>query len=238
MTRGIPAVLVCAALTGLLLISTLHAQEKRFSVAARANITTGSQLFFNPNAIDPIDRAQYYALKDIWGVGGEFRYHIPETDLVIGISVEYLHTSTGRDIRVSSTRYFTEEDGYRVVPIELTGYFLIPISGPTLGIYMGGGGGAYFGRRTFKRAGVEAESAELGHGLGIHVLGGVSYRFTDYLALNGEMKFRDLQFTTANRFTVASTTFNGMVVPLPTDRFESRIHTDGIVFQLAAVFSF
>jgi hypothetical protein len=53
-----------------------------------------------------------------------------------------------------------------------------------------------------------------------------------------EMKFRDLQFSSTNIFNVAQTTYGGIAVPLPQGALKSRVHTDGIVFQLGASVSF
>ena len=68
--------------------------------------------------------------------------------------------------------------------------------------------------------------------MGIHVLGGLSYRITDRLFLQSEMKFRDLQFRTTNRFTVARIPFGSTSVQVGQEPFESRVQTDGILFQL------
>jgi hypothetical protein len=92
--------------------------------------------------------------------------------------------------------------------------------------------GVYFGRRIYSVAGVEAETMDRSRGMGIHVLGGLSYKITEWLFLHGEMKFRDLQFRTTNRFATARIPFGSSLVQVGTDPFESRVQTDGILFQL------
>jgi opacity protein-like surface antigen len=213
------------------------AQAKHFSISAKGSLTTGSQLFPNPNSPDEFQRAQFYSLKDIWGFGVEVRYRFPETDLALALSADYLRKVERSDIRVAG-KLIPEEDGYRVIPVELTGYFIIPISGEQVGVYIGGGAGVYFGRRVWRRANVEATTIDAGNGYGIHVLSGVSYRFTDFFSLNAEMKFRDLQFESVNQFPVAQTLFGSTLVTLPTQIQTSRVHTDGMIFQLGAVIDF
>ena len=99
---------------------------------------------------------------------------------------------------------------------------------------MGGGVGGYFGKRDYMLGNTDAPTIASGHGFGIHVLGGVSYRFTDWFSLNAEMKFRDLQFETTNQFASRTVTYRGLVIPV--DRLDSSIHTDGVIFQLGTVF--
>lgn len=207
------------------------AEGKNFSVSLKGSLTTGSQLFPNPNSSNDSLRAAFFSLKDIWGYGIEVRYRFPETDLAIALSVDYLRTTQSR-LRDK----IPEDDGYRVIPVELTGYFTIPLSGETIGVYMGGGAGAYFGRRIHRFANADAPSIDQGVGFGIHVLSGLSYRFNEFFSLNAEMKFRDLQFNSVNQFSTPKLQYGPTLVDAPTTKpFESRVHTDGIIFQLGVV---
>jgi hypothetical protein len=122
--------------------------------------------------------------------------------------------------------------------VEATAYFLIPVSGPIFGVYMGGGVGLYTGRRIYSIAGVDAGTTDYGQGFGIHVLGGFSFQFNNWFSLNAEMKFRDLQFNTTNAFSVSRIRYQSATVNVSQTPFESQVHTDGIVFQLGAAISF
>jgi hypothetical protein len=213
------------------------AQHKRFSVSVKGSLTTGSQLFPNPNSPDEFQRAQFSSIKDIFGFGFEFRYRFPETDLALALSADYLRKVELTDIQVGG-RVIPNEDGYRVIPVELTGYFMIPISGERVGVYMGGGVGAYVGRRIWRRANVEAATLDAGNGFGIHILSGVSYRFNDVFSLSAELKFRDLQFDSVNQFPNEQVLFGTTLVSLPRGPQTSRVHTDGMIIQLCAVIDF
>ncbi len=65
-----------------------------------------------------------------------------------------------------------------------------------------------------------------------------SYRITQLLSVTGEMKFRDLQFEAANAFPQSEIVYDGRVLQVETEPFTSRVHTDGVVFNLGVTFSF
>ena len=197
------------------------AADYRFSVTAKGALTTDSQLFPNPNASDEIARAQSIELKSAYGGGVEVRYFFSESNLSVGLNVEYLTANQSYKTGSPFSRQVSIEDGYRVIPLEATLYFAIPISGDPVSIYMGGGGGMYFGKRRYAIDGTNALPVRSTTGFGIHVIAGVGYRVTEWFGALGEMKFRDLQFEALN------------AIP-GQEPVASRVHTNGIVFQLGA----
>jgi len=219
-------------------LTDLRAQESNLSIVLRGNLTTASRIFTDPNSPDPVERSQFFSLENFFGYGVEVRYQISETNIALGLSGDYISTSVGQSVSLSSAKSVPVEDGYRVIPVEITGYFLIPVSGQTLGIYMGGGVGGYFGRRVYTYGDVEAPTIRQGHGFGIHVLGGLSYRFAEWFSVLAEMKFRDLQFQTTNQFASPTVTYQGMPIAVSQAPFDGLIHTDGVMFQLGTAFIF
>ncbi len=211
-------------------MSIANAQEAGILVSVKGNLTTTSRLFPKANSISGIERADYLSIENSFGIGAEVRYVISRTQLALGVSVEYIRAKS--DPAPAGLSGIPVEDGYRVFPIELTGYFLIPVSGPAFGLYMGGGCGAYVGRRIYRIGDVEAQTVQSGTGFGIHVLGGMSYKFSEWFALELEMKFRDVQFESTDKFTVSRINYNGRVVNLNPEPRYSRVRTDGVVFQL------
>ncbi len=209
-------------------------ERKPWLLTIRGTLTTGSQVFVNPESPDQFQRSDFLEISNAFGYGAELRYYLPETNIAIGFGVEYMRTTTSTRFLTTAGRGVPAEDGYRVIPIELTGYFIIPVSGPTFSIYMGGGAGGYFGRRIYRVDGIEAGPVDEGSGYGIHVLAGLSFALNDWFVLSMDMKFRDLQFTARNQFSDP----NAAPVPLPVEPFPSRVHTDGIVFQLGTGISF
>jgi hypothetical protein len=214
------------------------AGDHRFTVLLKGNLTTSSQLFLNPDAADIIAQTQSLALTDFFGIGAEVKYRLPETNIALGISADYIRARATSSILAFPRRSIPTEDGYTVIPVEFTGYFIIPFSGETFGVYMGGGGGFYFGYRRYRLGDTEAPVVSKKPGFGIHVLGGVSVRFWGPLEADFEMKFRDLQFESENAFPSSPVRYNGTVINVSTKPFKSRTQTDGIVFQLALAFNF
>lgn len=229
-----------AAAAALLVSQAARGEEFPFLVVASGNYTTSTSLFPNPAAAGEFDRAYSIELEGSTGYGLEFRWAIPSSSVTIGLGAEYITASTSglRPLTPSSLRTVPVTDGYTVVPVELTAYLAIPVSGESFGLFMGAGGGAYIGRRSYELAGVEAPSTGNGTGFGIHVLAGARWRFGNRIMLIGTMKFRDLQFESSNAFPVSSVTYNGTVIPVSTEPFPSRVNTDGIVFQLGAGVAF
>ena len=211
-------------------------QEHAMQVILKGDLTTSSELFPHSDASDPVLRAESLSLTDSFGFGMEGRYRFPESNVAVGVSTDYLRTTTSNPLVANDGESIPVEDGYAVTSLEVTGYFIIPASGPTFGIFMGGGAGAYFGHRLYRIAGTEAATIDRQAGFGIHVLGGVSYKLAEWFSVLAEMKFRDLQFSSTNAFGVSQVMYNGSVVPLPTQSMEARVHTDGIIFQLGAAF--
>jgi hypothetical protein len=233
------------AVVEVLAISTLlcaagetgRAQERTFSVLVKGNLTTMGQLYPNPGATDPVARAESYGFADFFGYGFEVQYHIVGTNLSVGASADVIRDRQSRAIIVGAQRVIPVEDGFRVIPVELTGYFRIPITEGSFGVYMGGGVGVYFGERRYSLAGLDAPVVSSTAGYGIHVLGGVEYRFTGHLSLSTELKFRDAHFESTNTFTRLQVRYGDTVVNLPQKPFLSSIHTDGMVVQFGAAFS-
>jgi hypothetical protein len=214
------------------------AQERAFSVVVKGNLSTAGHVFLNPHATDPVARSQATSVTDFFGYGIEVRYHVPGSLLAIGLSTDRIACMQTSDVRLGAGRTVPEEEGYVVIPVELTGYFLIPITDGPFGVYMGGGVGVYYGERRYALAGASAASTASTPGFGIHVLGGMHYRFTEVFSLSMELKFRDAQFEGTNAFAAPSARYGATVVTLPGKPFDSSIHTDGMVLQLGAAYSF
>jgi len=213
-------------------------QEGEWSFILKGNYTTSAEIFPNPTASDPVVRAQFHAVEDFFGFGAEVSYRFPESLIALGVSADHIRASLSRSLQVASRRPVSVEDGYDVIPVEITGYFIIPASGPRFGLFIGGGGGIYFGRRVYSVAGVSAPVVDTRPGLGIHVLAGGSFRFLEHFSVIGEMKFRDLQFESTNQFSASRIEYNGAVINVGDKPFDSRVQTDGVLFQLGVAFHF
>ena len=222
-------------LPALLAPAPLRAGDGPFAVVLKGNLTTSSLIYVTPDAPDPVEQGNTFNLSGAFGYGAEVRYRIPESNIALGLGADYLSSSgTGT---LNGTAIPTT-DGYTAFTVELTGYFILPLSGERFGVYMGGGGGAYFGNRTYSLAGVEAASVDNTPGFAIHVVGGISYTFLEGVQGLFEMKFRDLQFSSVSAFRVPAIRYQDTMINIGTAPFRSRVETDGIVFQLGIAYSF
>ena len=209
-----------------------------FTVYVRGNLTTSSLLYTHPDSPDPITRGESVEFAGFFGTGAELRYRLPESNVAIGLSADYIRARSLGKIQAFPGTVIPVEDGYTVVPVEVTGYFIIPFSSETFGVYMGGGGGIYFGQRTHRLGTTDAALVKSAPGAGIHVLGGITYRFYGAFEAAFEMKFRDVQFKNTNAFTESRIRYESVFVNVDQQPFTSRTQTDGIVFQIGIGFSF
>lgn len=230
--RGVRLLLVVA--TAALAAVPLRAGDGPFSIILKGNLTTSSLIYVSPDAVDPVAQGNTVDLTGTFGYGAEIRYRIPETSLALGVSADYIRSRGASSLNGTT---IPTRDGYTAIPVELTGYFIIPLSGEYFGVYMGGGAGMYFGSRTYSLAGVEAASVENTPGFAIHVLGGISYRFLKSFQGIFEMKFRDLQFESVNAFSTRVIRYQDTVINVSTQPFKSRVETDGIIFQIGIAYT-
>ncbi len=220
----------------LFLSSRLAAQESLWKIIIHGNVTTSSQIYPAVDATDPVARAQSYEVGSAVGYGGEIRYQFISGVAAIGLSADYVKATLSRPLATTQIATIPVADGYTVLPIEVTGYFIIPFSGKTFGVYMGAGGGIYLGERTLSVGNVTAPASANPPGGGIHVLGGVSYSPWPTLSILGEMKFRDVQFKATNKFAQTVIQYNGRMIAV-TQLNDARIYTDGVIFQLGIALS-
>jgi hypothetical protein len=213
-----------------------------FSLGVNAVYTTTARLYLSPNSSDPTIRNNYFPMEDIINPAFEIRYRLTEK-IIIGFGSEYMEkTKRGRNLTVftqgGQTQTIEVDDGFRLIPFELTVYYLIPFSTEDFKFLMGGGGGYYFGEhvRNFGDANVKNESRKSAYG--IHVLVGMDYMLRDNISLRFEMKFRDPQFNITSKYSSLKVNYRGRIVTVPQETFPSKINVDGVTFLLGAAFHF
>ncbi len=209
----------------------------RFSMSLSGSFTSSSKLFANPHARDDVIRGIFSPINSVFGVGADIRGDFPVSGLRLGLGAEYLSRSVSSTVPHASVT-IPVEDGFSAIPVELTGYFTIPIGGDRLDFYMGGGAGVYFGERSYTYAGVTAVTLERNLSSGIHVLTGLEYQVESRVALRTEFKFRTIQLESVQRFPSPSTVYGGVTVPLPQGDIASRIQIDGMQFSLGVAYRF
>lgn len=221
----------------LLVCGTADGQERSYSITAFGAFTTSSKLFPYPNDPDDFTRGQFVPLDDIFSSGIEFRKDIRSIRVQLGLGVEYISASTVTNVP-SPTTTIEVRDGFKVLPVELTAYFVIPFNGDLFQLFMGAGGGVYPGVRSYTYAGAGSSLAGRTTGVGIHIVSGVEYSLGETLSLRAILKFRDVQFESVNRFNQATTLYHGTGVTLNQDPLSSRINIDGMVASIGLAYHF
>jgi hypothetical protein len=222
-------------------ISFSQYNGNNFSIGLNAVYTTTAKVYLNPNSSDITLRNQYFLLEDIINPSADIRYRLSEP-LIIGLNVEYMtKTDFGSSLRVfinNTVSTIEVEEGFMLIPVELSLYYLLPFSTESFKFLMGGGGGYYFGEHIRKFGDAEVESIERKAAFGIHVSISMEYLLRDNLGLRTEMRFRDPQFNLTSRYTKEQVNYNGTTINLTQNNFSSKINVDGVTFVLGAVFNF
>ena len=213
----------------------------KFSFSVNGVYTTTARIYLLPNSADPVLRNRSTEMDNIFSSSLDLRYRLAD-EIIVGISTEYMTKTTGLDnITVFSnnnTVSIPVQDGFKLIPLELTIYYLLPFSTEHFKFLMGGGGGYYFGSQIRRFGDVESSTVNRDFAYGIHVVVSMDYLILPYLSVKAEMKFRDPEFKLTSVYSKNTGTYKGMTIALPQNQFDSRINVDGITFILGTVFHF
>ena len=231
------------ALAFCLLQVEIPAQEnyKNFSLSLNYNYTTTARIFLNPNSPEEILRNNAFYMEDIYSPSADLRYRLTE-DLLIGLNVEYIRkVQTGPNLTVlgtEGTQTIDVEDGFKVIPFELSVYYLLPFSTEKFKFMMGGGLAYYYGEQLRKFGNEEVSNLSRDFAYGIQAMVSSDYMITRFLSLRGEMKFRDPEFEVTSKYKYKRVNYYGSTIVLAQDTFQSKINIDGVTFTLGMAFHF
>ena len=212
--------------------------DNNIGISLNAVYTTSAQIFLNPNASNLEIRNKSYTLESIWNPGLDFRYRFADKFLV-GLNIEYINkTADAPNLTAfigNQVVVLEVEDGFRVIPIELTFYYYFPFSTEDFKFQMGGGLGYYYGQFIRNFSDVDLEVVHRNIAVGIQVSASMDYIIHKYLSARFEMKFRDPQYTVKSKYNKLETTYNENIIQLPEDAFETKVDIDGLTFILGLV---
>lgn len=217
--------------------STVCYAKENISAAAKGSYTTSTRFLYNVDRNDIFIDDKYFSYN--FGFGLDVRMLAYSDDILIGVNIEKIKTldQTTKLVFANGLSYsIPVSEGFVVYSLELAGYFLIPFSSEDARVYLGGGIGWYFGERIYSIASAQAATLNSPSGFGIHVLTGADVRITSKIAVRGELKFRDPQFDSVNRFEESSTTYNGLKIHLDPSSTKTRVNLNGITYGLGLVF--
>jgi outer membrane protein W len=213
----------------------------RLGIAINAVYTTSAEIFLNPNASNIEIRNKSFTLENIWDPGMDIRYKFSE-EFILGLNVEYINkTANAPNLSAfigNQVVVFEVQDGLRLIPIELTFYYYFPFSTEDFKFLMGGGLGYYRGEFIRKFSDVELDVVQRKIALGIHVSTSMDYMINEIFSARFEMKFRNPQYNVKSKYSKTELTYQGNIVQLPEDAFETKVDIDGLTFILGIVINF
>jgi opacity protein-like surface antigen len=207
------------------------------SVVFKGSYTTSARFLYNVDKPDQFLDSKYFS--PIFGFGGSVRANF-NGDFAIGISTEkikFAESSIVQYIIGGDQVLVPVNEGFVLYPVELSGYFFLPFSTDNFRVYLGGGVGAYFGERSYSIGSENMNAENSPSGFGIHVLTGVEFALVPKVMLQSELKFRDPQFDSVNKFQHASTIVNGIVIPLSMSPETTRVNVNGITYTLGIAYT-
>ncbi len=215
----------------------LSAQNKLkdISVSLTYSYTNVAKMFLYPNATSVVLRESYVPFNDIFSYAGEIRYTATES-VILGLRVEYMkETEFGRNL---DDPRFIVEDGFELIPLELSAYYYLPFSTDDFKFFMGGGLGVYFGKhlRKFGNATLDKVSQKFAYGIQVQV--GLDYLITDFLSTRFEMRFRDPEIEVTSKYSKEIVNYNDLLLQLDATNFDTRINVNGVTFTLGLAINF
>lgn len=211
------------------------------SIGVYGFYTTSASVFLNPNASDIVVRNESFLIEDIWNPGVDIRFRVSEP-LILGLNIEYIRiTKSAPNLNVflgGSVVTLIVDDGFKLIPVELSAYYLLPFSTEGFKFLMGGGLAYYNGEFIREIGETEVKNITKEAAFGIHVSISMDYVPINDVAIRFQMKFRDPQFTVSSQYEQQEIEYEGNVIILPEGSFNTKINLDGITFMLGAAFQF
>lgn len=226
---------------GLNSIAFCQYNGRHFSLSASMNYTTSARIYLNPNSPDFDLRSQVFTLSTIYSPSFELRYGLRK-DIFIGISTELIKKTDMDNLVVvtqsGQQRVITVEDGFRVIPVELFIYYLLPFSTENFKMLMGGGAAYYYGEQIRKFGDEDVSNLSRQFAYGIQVSVATDYMINSFLSLRGEMKFRDPEILVTSRYNKKTVDYFGQKIVLNKDQFDTKININGVTFLIGFAFHF
>jgi hypothetical protein len=212
---------------------------KRFSVRFSGIYISATELQNNINSSNPIERDATTEMSGGFGYAGEFTFdpRFGNSGIKFFVSSEYFtHKEENLYLRYYvDTLFFTVRfaEQFYFLPIEAGINWSLPVSTSNFRIYIGGGGGLYFGNRKRTAAGLESTSDNVKPGFSLNVFSGFDYYIAKNLSAAFEIKFRDAYFEVSSRFGSGVYPVFGLSNP-----FSSRISVNGTALSLGLKYNF
>jgi outer membrane protein W len=207
-------------------------------IAVNAVYTTSAEIYLNPNSSNSEVRNKTFTLENIWNPGMDIRYRFTN-EFILGLNLEYVKkTAYAPNLTAfigNQVFVFEVEDGLSVIPIELTAHYYFPFSTEDFKFMMGGGLGYYIGEFVRKFQSIDLEITQRKFALGFHVSTSMDYIIIENLSARFEMKFRNPQYTVSSKYSKTEVTYQGNIIQLPDNAFDTKVDIDGLTFIFGLV---
>ncbi|MCX7798156.1 MAG: hypothetical protein N2249_06005 [Melioribacter sp.] len=215
----------------LLLNDLSYAQDFLQDISFYFNYTNTSKLFLQPKSSDPVVRATYNELRDIYSFSCEIRFRILES-VFFGLWGEFMQkTFTNKNINFGAFSTDTK-DGYRIFPVEVSLYYFLPFSTDKFKFYMGGGAGIYFANYIREIENITAVNNRVNLGYGIQVSVILDYIIYNFISLRTQIRFRDPEIDMKNKYSNNTVTIGNRTYKITMQNFDTKVNVDGITFSV------
>lgn len=211
--------------------------SKKFSVSLYALRVSSAELMDNIRSNEPLFKDLSIELAGGYGYGAELTYdpHLYDLGIILYVSSEFLKirddglvaTQVYNDTTVLRVRFIEE---FKMFPLEAGIKWNLPVGTDKFKIYIGGGGGIYFGERKRTITGVSTEHIKSTPGFSLNVLSGVEYYIARNLSVDFKFKFREGSFEDESEFP--------RNVPVFSRNIYSRIIVDGVRISAGLKYNF
>lgn len=213
----------------------------RYGIGANFVYTTSAKIYLSPNSSNPVIRNSSFPLTDIINPSLKLTYRISES-IILGLSTEYIRkTSKGYNLTAFAgdrTVSVQVEDGFNMIPVELSIYYVIPFSTEKFKFLMGAGVGYYLGNQIRNFAGDKVVTINRKIAFGINVSVSMDYLLTKSIGIHTSMKFRDPQFRVTSKYVKHETIYRGQKITIAQNSFDSKINVDGVTFVVGLAYYF
>jgi hypothetical protein len=217
--------------------------EKRFSISLYGTYISSAELQNNPRSIDPIERNASADLNGGYGYGAELNYEPPLLDLglIFYLSSEYLRSRTNelvmRLTNGENSAAVRINENYSVIPVEAGIKWYLPVSTDNFKIFIGGGGGVYFGDRTRTLFDLTSYNISKQAGFSLNILSGFEYYIARNLSASFELKFREASFETESAYNTNIISINGTQYGIASP-FYTKFIIDGVRLSAGLKYQF
>ncbi len=215
--------------------------DKKFSLGIYYDYTVSSRLYSNPRDADIVMREFYQTIDGLKSISFDIRYKISNS-VSLGLGSGYMKSTSVFNpveaISQSGPLLIAARDWFEMISLELSIVYELPVSTEDFKFFVGGGPGIYSGNLNRNINNLKVKNIEREYDLGIHVITGMDYLINDYIAVRGQMKFRDPVFEIKSEYENPSVIYEEEEVVIRQKQFWSKINVDGIIFSLGMIFMF